>query len=80
MDYEKAFDSVHRETLWRIIQSYGISITEFIRMVKLCNNNTKCAVLDGAVNSDWFTVKAGVITRLRDVRVPLPVGDRLDHA
>ena len=50
---------VHRETLWRIIQSYGIP-TEFIRMVKLCNNNTKCVVLDGAVNSDWFTVKAGV--------------------
>ena len=24
-DYEKAFDGVHRETLWRIVQSYGIA-------------------------------------------------------
>ena len=24
IDYEKAFDSVHRETLWRIMSSYGI--------------------------------------------------------
>ena len=34
MDYEKAFDRVHCETLWRIMQSYGIP-SKFIRMVKL---------------------------------------------
>ena len=25
LDYEKAFDGVHWETLWRIVQSYGIA-------------------------------------------------------
>ncbi|KAL9979214.1 hypothetical protein ACROYT_G016844 [Oculina patagonica] len=59
VDYEKAFDSVHRETLWRIMQSNGIP-SKFIRMVKLFYSNTKCAVIDGAGKSDWFTVKAGV--------------------
>ncbi|KAL9976159.1 hypothetical protein ACROYT_G013418 [Oculina patagonica] len=47
VDYEKAFDSVHRETLWRIMQSYGIP-SKFIRMVKLFYSNTKCGVIDGA--------------------------------
>ena len=59
VDYEKAFDSVHRETLWRIMHSYGIP-SKFIRMVKLFYSNTKCAVIDGAGKSEWFTVKAGV--------------------
>ena len=59
VDYEKAFGSVHRETQWRIMQSYGIP-SKFIRMVKLFYSNTKCTVIDGAGKSDWFTVKAGV--------------------
>ena len=59
LDYEKAFDIVHRETLWNIMQSYGTPL-EFIRMVKLFRNNNKCTVTDGAVNSDWYIVKAGV--------------------
>ena len=59
VDYEKAFDSVHRETLWRMMQSYGIP-SKFIRIVKLFYSNTKCAVIDGAGKSDWFTVKSGV--------------------
>ena len=59
VDYEKAFDSVHRETLWRIMQSYRIP-SKFIRMVKLFYSNTKCAVIDGAGQSNWFDVKAGV--------------------
>ena len=59
VDYQKAFDSVHRDTSSRIMQSYGMP-WKLIRMVKLFCNNTKCVVTDGAVNSDWFTVKAGV--------------------
>lgn len=59
MDYEKAFDSVHCETMWKIMQFYGIP-PKFIRMVKLFYNNTKCSMVDVAGNSDWFIVKAGV--------------------
>ena len=59
VDYEKAFDSVHYEILWRIMQSYG-KPSKFIRMVKLFHSNTKCALIDGAGKSDWFTEKSGV--------------------
>ena len=59
VDYEKAFDSVHRDNPSRRMQSYGMP-SKLIRMVKLFCSNTKCVVIDGVVNSDWFTVKAGV--------------------
>ena len=60
VDYEKAFDNVHRETLWRIMQSYGIP-SKFIRMVKLFYSNTKCAVITGTGQSNWFDVKQGCV-------------------
>ena len=34
--------------------------SKFITMVKLFYANTKCVAIGGAVNSDWFTMKAGV--------------------
>ena len=33
IDFEKAFDSVHRDSLWLIMRSYGIP-SEIISMVK----------------------------------------------
>ena len=42
VDYEKAFDSVHRETLWRIMQSCKIP-SKLIRMVKLFYNSDRCS-------------------------------------
>ena len=57
--YEKAFDSVHRETLWKILKHYGIP-EKLINMVNVMYNNNQCAVLDGEGTSDFFTVKSGV--------------------
>ena len=33
IDFEKAFDSVHRDSLWLIIKSYGLP-SKIINMVK----------------------------------------------
>ena len=40
INYEKAFDNVHRETLWRIMGSYGIP-PKLIRMVQAMYNLRK---------------------------------------
>ena len=45
--FERAFDSIHRETLWNIIESFGIS-PKLARMVKEMFHGSQCAVLDGA--------------------------------
>ena len=59
IDYEKAFDSVHRETLWRIMGSYSI-LPKLVRIVQAMYKGSKCAVIDGGGKTDWFDVKSGV--------------------
>ena len=59
VDYEKAFDSIDRETLWKIMKSYGIP-DKFITMVKAFYRNCRVAVLHGSSKSEWFDVKSGV--------------------
>ena len=58
-DFEKAFDSVHRESLWKIMELYRIP-DKLIKMVKLLYDNTECAVIDNGEESEWFMVRTGV--------------------
>ena len=59
MDFQKAFDSVHRESLWSIMQSYGIPC-KMVRVIADIYESFKCAVIDGSETSDWFKIKSGV--------------------
>ena len=43
VEYEKAFDSIHRYTLWKIIRCYGIP-TKIMRMVQVIYTDYTCAV------------------------------------
>ena len=59
VDFEKAFDSVHRESLWKIMESYGIPC-KIIHMVHMLYEDSECAVLDECEESEWFKIKIGV--------------------
>ena len=59
VDYEKAFDSIHRDTLWKIMRCYGLP-TKIKRMVQVTYTNCTCAVVDSDGRTDWFEVKSGV--------------------
>ena len=59
VDYEKAFDSIDRETLWKIMKAYGIP-DKFIELVKAFYKNSRAAVLNGEGVSEWFEIKYGV--------------------
>ena len=59
VDYEKAFDSIHRSTLWKIIRCYGIP-PKIVRMVQVMYTNCTSAVVDGSGRTEWFEVKSGV--------------------
>ena len=59
VDFEKAFDSVHRETLWKLLKIYGIP-DKLVNMIKAMYRNSKCAVIDGIETLQWFDVKSGV--------------------
>ena len=59
IDFEKAFDSIHRDSLWEIMRQYGIP-RKIINMVKLMYSGSACAVLDDGEITEWFEVKTGV--------------------
>ena len=59
VDFEKAFDSIHRESLWSIMKFYGIP-DKLIRMVKLLYETFECTVLEDGEESEWFRVTTGV--------------------
>ena len=56
VDFEKAFDSIHRESLWSILRHYGIP-TKLVQTIKSFYSNFRCSV---GHNGTLFDVKTGV--------------------
>ena len=56
IDFEKAFGSVHRDSLWLIMRSYGIP-SKIINMVKALYDDFQCAVVDGQDTTDGLRSK-----------------------
>ena len=59
IDFEKAFDSVHRESLWVIMEKYGIP-EKIIRIVRLFYEDFQCALDDQSKTGELFKFKTGV--------------------
>ena len=59
IDFVKAFDSLHRNSLWNIMKEYQIP-DKFIKIMKALYNNVECAVIDEGETTDWFEVTSGV--------------------
>ena len=59
IDFEKAFDSVHQETLWQLMKHYGIP-EKLITIVKRMYDNNESAVITSSGNTEWFKIKSGV--------------------
>ena len=59
VDFEKAFDSVHRESLWNITRSYVIP-DKIVRVIAGMYVGFECEIVDGSVTSDWFMIRSGV--------------------
>ena len=55
VDFEKAFDSLDRESMWEIMRTYGIP-DKIITMIRLFYNNYRCCVLHNGTQSTWFNV------------------------
>ncbi len=59
VDFEKAFDSIHRESLWTILKEYGIP-NKLINIIRLFYDGFQCAVDDNGEEGEWFNIKTGV--------------------
>ena len=59
IDYEKAFDSVDRETLWKLLRHYGIP-EKITNLIKCIYKDMNCKVNHAGQLSESFEVKTGV--------------------
>ena len=59
VDYEKAFDSVDRKTLWKLLRHYGVP-TKLVNLIKNSYDGTGCRVIHGGQLTCRFEVKTGV--------------------
>ena len=59
IDFRKAFDSVNRGVLWRILDLRGIP-SQLVRLISGLYSSTESAVRCGGALSDFFPVDSGV--------------------
>jgi hypothetical protein len=59
IDYEKAFDSVDRQSLWKLMRHYGIP-GKITNIIKNSYENMSCRVVHGRQLTDAFQVQTGV--------------------
>ena len=59
VDFEKTFDSLHRESLWKILRNYGIP-QKLVKVIQFPNENFECRVIHNNLLTEPFWVKTGV--------------------
>ena len=59
IDFKKAFDSVHRDTLWHIVRIYGIP-ARYINIFKSLYQDSRCCVRTDDGTTDFFNINTGV--------------------
>ena len=59
IDFRKAFDSIHRDTLWAVMRHYGLP-QKIVSLIKLFYERFECGVIIRVGVSDFFEVQTGV--------------------
>uniref|UniRef100_A0A3P9BVE3 Reverse transcriptase domain-containing protein n=1 Tax=Maylandia zebra TaxID=106582 RepID=A0A3P9BVE3_9CICH len=59
IDFEKAFDSVHRPTLWAILRHYGVP-QQFVDAFRCLYSNSRCCVRTDDGCTAFFKINTGV--------------------
>ena len=62
IDFQKAFDSVHRPNLWKILASYGIP-EKYINIFKALYKNCSCCIRTANGHTEYFKIMSGVRQR-----------------
>ena len=57
IDFKKAFDSIHRNSLWKILLSYGLP-NKVISLIKLFYEKFECSFLLDNSTTEWFSVES----------------------
>ena len=55
LDFQKAFDVVHRESMWKIVEKYGVPI-RIIKIMKTMYDSSESCVRLNQGQTDFFVV------------------------
>ena len=72
IDFEKAFDSIDRDTLWKLLRHYGIP-PKIVTLIQKMYDGTSCKVLNEGRLTHSFEIKTGMSA----FTVPFHLGSRL---
>ena len=59
IDFKRAFDSIHHETLWKILRHYGLH-QKIVGIISVLYKSFECSVLMDSTQTAYFPVKSGV--------------------
>ena len=59
IDYEKAFDSVDRNSLWKLLRHYGIP-EKIVSLIRKSYEGMSCRVVHGQHLTESFQIRTGV--------------------
>ncbi|VDO50760.1 unnamed protein product [Schistosoma margrebowiei] len=59
IDYEKAFDSVDRTTLWKLLRHYGLP-QNIVNIIQNSYDGLNCKIVHGGQLTKSFEIKTGV--------------------
>ena len=59
IDFRKAFDCIHRPSLWSILRQYGIQ-EEIVNIIQNLYEDSKSNVKINGISGEWFEVVTGV--------------------
>ena len=59
IDFEKAFDSVDREILWKLLRHYGVP-DKILSLIRCTYKDLSCKIAHASQLSESFKVKTGV--------------------
>ena len=59
IDFKKAFDSIHHDTLWKILRSYGVPL-KIVSLIETFYNQFECSDILSNTSSELFPIKSGI--------------------
>ena len=76
VDFRKAFDSIHRPSMWKLLKLYGLP-NKIIALIKTMFEGSESCVRVGQEHTDFFEITTGV--RQGDVLSPLLFNIVIDY-
>jgi hypothetical protein len=76
IDFKKAYDSVRREVLYKILTEFGVPV-ELIRLIKICLNETYSKIHIGKHLYDTFPIQNGL--EQGDASLPILLNFALEY-